>query len=65
MSKFFLSISLRNSCFETSVVMNVDPVCNNSFVLIDLLPLIKVSGMIWRKIEGDVLDTATNALIFS
>ena len=51
--------------------MNVDPVCNNSFVLIGLLPLIKVSGMIWRKIEGDVLeldDTSqleTNLLVSS
>ena len=56
MSRFLLSIPLRNSCFETSVVMNVDPVCNNRFVLIGSLPLMKVSGMIWRKIEGDVLE---------
>ena len=40
------------------VVMNIDsdPVSNNAFVLIALLLLIKVTGMIWRKVEGDALE---------
>ena len=51
------SIHLRRSSFTILVVMNVesDPVSNNAFVLIALLPLIKVTGMIWRKVE-DVLE---------
>ena len=37
--------------------MNVesDPVSYNAFVLIALLPLIKVTDIIWRKVE-DVLE---------
>ena len=51
------SIPLRRSSFTISVVMNVesDPVSNNAFVLIALLPLIKVTDIIWRKVE-DVLE---------
>ena len=38
--------------------MNVesDPVSDNAFVLIVPVPLIKVTGMIWRKVKGDVLE---------
>ena len=45
--------------------MNVqsDPVSNNAFVLIVLLPLIKVTGKIWRKVEGDALELDDTSLL--
>ena len=44
--------------------MNVepDPVPNNAFVLIVLLLLIKVTGMICRKGEGDALELNDSSL---
>ena len=45
--------------------MNIesDPVSNNVLVLIVLLPLIKVTVMIWREVEGDVLELDDSSLL--
>ena len=39
-----------------------DLVFNSAFVLIDLFPLIKVTGMDWRKVE-DVLELDNCSLL--
>ena len=46
--KISWSIPLRHSCFAIPVLMNMESnlVSNIAFTLIDLLPLIKVIGMI-------------------
>ena len=58
-------IPLRRSSFAISVIVNVesDPVSNNAFVSIVLLPLFKVTGMISRKVEGDVSELDDSSLL--
>ena len=45
--------------------MNIesDPVSNNVLVLIVLLPLIKVTVMIWREVKGDILELDDSSLL--
>ena len=45
--------------------MNIDsdPVSKNVFVLIVILLLIKVTSMIWRKVEGDALELNDTSLL--
>lgn len=46
-------------------IMSVEsePLSNSAFVLIDLLSLIKMTAMIGRKVEGNVLETDGSSLL--
>lgn len=46
-------------------IMSVEsePLSNSAFVLIDLLSLIKMTAMIGRKVEGNVLEIDGSSLL--
>lgn len=46
-------------------IMSVEsePLSNSAFVLIDLLSLIKMTAMIRRKVEGNVLEIDGSSLL--
>lgn len=46
-------------------IMSVEsePLSNSAFVLIDLLSLIKMTAMIGRKVEGNILEIDGSSLL--
>lgn len=46
-------------------IMSVEsePLSNSAFVLVDLLSLIKMTAMIGRKVEGNVLEIDGSSLL--